>query len=86
MHFLQYQYIVGQFSKIFYSIFTCIHQGFFHYGILVFDKCLGIQVKRKMRGKEKTIDLSNNKSITLNMCSSSGEYKRIINPNLKESD
>lgn len=51
MHSLYYQYIVGQFSKVFYSIFTCLHQGLFHYGILVFDRCLCIQVKRKMKGK-----------------------------------
>lgn len=87
MHILQYWCMDSQFSKISCCIFTFLHQSSFHCDILVFDRCVCIQVKSETRGvKKKTIDLSNNKSITFYMCSSSDEYKRIINPNLKEND
>lgn len=39
-----------------------------------------------MRGKPNTTDLPNNKAVTLKLCSFPGKLKRIINPNLKDSD
>lgn len=75
MHFLVTDIFIGMFSETFCSIFACLQQGWFHYGISVFDRFLWIQVKMKMRGKQKTIDLSNKKSVTLKMCSFPGELK-----------
>lgn len=86
MHFLSTDTFIGQFilgpSAAFLLVYT--RAGF----TMVFQhfRCFCIKVKRKMRGKPNTTDLPNNKAVTLKLCSFPGKLKRIINPNLKDSD